>query len=147
MRRVLIVAVAALPWSASGQPRGTSIVEAAPPSQPYDYVVHVQNTYDYRYNPEVREDRILLAKHIVRPFCPTNRVVGEAKFETEIFGLVTGRPDYIVYVKCLNWNHGRLSNLGATKLAGDPDRGAAAQYGNTGCRFGDCPAKPMRVLD
>lgn len=101
-RTLLIVAIAALPWSASGQPRGASTIEAAPPGRPYDYVIHVQNTYDYRYNPEVRGDRILLAKQIVRPFCSRNRIVGEAKFNTEIFGLITGRPAYVVYVKCLS---------------------------------------------
>ena len=101
-RRLLIIAMAAaLPWPASGQPRGASTIEAAPPGQPYDYVVHVQNTYDYRYNPELRDDRILLARQIVRPFCSKNRIVGEAKFKTEIFGLITGRPEYVVYVKCL----------------------------------------------
>jgi hypothetical protein len=77
------------------------MIEAAPPGQSYDYVVHVRNTYDYRYNPQVRDDRILLAKQIVRPFCARNRIVGEAKFNTEIFGLVTGKPDCVVYLKCL----------------------------------------------
>ena len=101
-RRLLIVAIAALPWSASGQPRGASTIEAAPPGRPYDYVVRVQNTYDYRYNPEVRDDRILLARQIVKPFCSRSLIVGETKFETEIFGLITGRPAYIVYVKCLS---------------------------------------------
>lgn len=101
-RRLLIIAIAGLPWSASGQPRGASTIEAAPPGQAYDYVIHLENTYDYRYNPQVRNDRILLAKQIVRPFCSKNRIVGEAKFNTEIFGLITGRPDYVVYVKCLS---------------------------------------------
>jgi hypothetical protein len=101
-RRLLFIAIAALPWSASGQPRGASTIEAAPPGQPYDYLIHVENTYDYRYNPHVRDDRILLAKQIVKPFCSRNRVVGEAKFNTEIFGLITGRLEYVVYVKCLS---------------------------------------------
>ena len=39
---------------------------------------------------------------IVKPFCSKSRIVGEAKFNTEIFGLLTGRPDYVVYVKCLH---------------------------------------------
>jgi hypothetical protein len=101
-RRLLIIAIAALPSSAFSQPRGASMIEAAPPGRPYDYVVHVQNTYDYRYNPQLRDDRILLAKQIARPFCSRNRIVGEAKFDTEIFGLITGRPEYVVYVKCLS---------------------------------------------
>ncbi|MBV9559199.1 MAG: hypothetical protein JOY90_01860 [Bradyrhizobium sp.] len=98
----MIIVIAALFSSASGQPRGTTTFEAAPPGELYDYIVHVQNTYDYRYNPEVRNDRILLAKQIVRPFCARNRIVGEAKVNTEIFGVMTGRPDYVVYVKCIH---------------------------------------------
>ena len=99
-RRLLVIATAAFPCSAFGQPQGDSIIEAAPPGQPYDYVIHVQNTYDYGYNPQVRDDRFLLAKRIVRPFCNKARIIGDAKFKTEIFGLITGKPDYVVYVKC-----------------------------------------------
>jgi hypothetical protein len=101
-RKLLIVAIVTLPWPACAQARAASTIEAAPPGQTYDYVVHAQNTYDYRYNPEVREDRILLARQIVRKFCSKNQIVGESKRETEIFGLITGRPDYRVYVKCLS---------------------------------------------
>ena len=91
-----------LPWSVSADtPHGGSTIEAARPGAGYDYVIHVQNTYDYKYNPEVRADRILLAKQIVRPFCSRNQIVGEDKFKTEIFGIKPGKPDYVVYVKCL----------------------------------------------
>jgi len=82
-------------------PHGGSTIEAAGAGAAYDYVIHVQNTYDYKYNPQVRADRILLAKQIVRPFCSRNRIVGEDKVKTEIFGIKPGKPDYIVYVKCL----------------------------------------------
>lgn len=85
-----------------GQQRSAFTIEAAPAGQPYDFFVHVQNTNGYRYNPQVHDDRILLAKKIVRPFCSKSRIVGEARFDTEIFGLITGRPDYVVYVKCLS---------------------------------------------
>jgi len=98
--RGLIVAIAVLPWSALGQSPGVSTIEAAPPGQPYDYLVHVPNTYDYRYNPQVREDRIVQAKKIVKRVCSRSRIVGEASFDTGIFGLTTARPDYVVYVKC-----------------------------------------------
>jgi hypothetical protein len=97
---LMFVSSLVLPWSATALPRGTSTIEAAPPGRSYDYIVHVQNTYDYRYNPEVREDRVLLARQIVKPFCRKSQIVGEAKFETEIFGLTTGKPHYVVYVKC-----------------------------------------------
>ena len=100
-RTLLGAALAALPWSACAQSLGGSIIQAAPADQPYDYIVHVKNTYGYRYNPEVRDDRISLATQIVGQFCSKMQIVGEAKFKTEIFGLVTGKPDYVVYVKCL----------------------------------------------
>ena len=104
-RATLLTAAAialALPESASADtPHGGSTIERAAAGAGYDYVIHVQNTYDYKYNPEVRADRILLAKQIVRPFCSRNQIVGEDKVKTEIFGIKPGKPDYIVYVKCL----------------------------------------------
>jgi len=103
--RLAAIAVAVLMLSCpayADTPRGASTIEAASPGAFYDYIIHVQNTYDYRYNPTVREDRMYLARQIVRPFCPKNRIVGENKFETEIFGIKPGKPDYVVYVKCLS---------------------------------------------
>jgi hypothetical protein len=82
-------------------PHGGSTIERAGAGAGYDYVIHVQNTYDYKYNPEVRADRILLAKQIVRPFCSRNQIVGEDKIKTEIFAIKPGKPDYVVYVKCM----------------------------------------------
>jgi hypothetical protein len=101
----LLIAAAialALPGAAfADTPHGGSTIEAAGAGAGYDYVIHVQNTYDYKYNPQVRADRILLAKQIVRPFCSRNQIVGEDKAKTEIFGIKPGKPDYIVYVKCM----------------------------------------------
>ena len=101
--QVIAAAIAlALPRIASADtPHGGSTIERAGAGAGYDYVIHVQNTYDYKYNPEVRADRILLAKQIVRPFCSRNQIVGEDKVKTEIFGIKPGKPDYIVYVKCM----------------------------------------------
>ncbi|MBV9532027.1 MAG: hypothetical protein JO283_13390 [Bradyrhizobium sp.] len=103
--RLVVVGFVALllPWPAVAEPpRGASTIQAARLGAGYDYVIHVQNTYDYRYNPEVRADRLLLARQIVKPFCPKNQIVGEDKFKTEIFGIKPGKPDYVVYVKCLS---------------------------------------------
>jgi hypothetical protein len=100
----LLIATVALALPAAvfaDTPHGGSTIEAAGAGASYDYVIHVQNTYDYKYNPEVRADRILLAKQIVRPFCSRNQIVGEDKLKTEIFGIKPGKPDYIVYVKCM----------------------------------------------
>jgi hypothetical protein len=99
---LIAAAIAVAPGMASADtPHGGSTIAAAAPGAGYDYVIHVQNTYDYKYNPEVRADRILLAKQIVRPFCSRNQIVGEDKVKTEIFGIKPGKPDYVVYVKCL----------------------------------------------
>jgi hypothetical protein len=75
-------------------------VEQASAGQPYDYVVHVQNTYGIGYNPEVREDRNRMALRILRGQCRAPRVVGDDKIITEIWGIGGSRPDYIVLVKC-----------------------------------------------
>jgi hypothetical protein len=104
-KATLLIAAAiilTLPKIASADtPHGGSTIERAGAGAGYDYVIHVQNTYDYKYNPEVRADRILLAKQIVRPFCSRNHIVGEDKVKTEIFGIKPGKPDYVVYVKCM----------------------------------------------
>jgi hypothetical protein len=75
-------------------------VERAPAGKPYDYVVHVQNTYSIGYNPEVREDRNRMALKILKGQCRAGRVVGDNKIVTEIWGITSSRPDYIVLVKC-----------------------------------------------
>jgi hypothetical protein len=97
-----IVSVALLvSWPVSAQPpHGASLIEPARPGVGYDYAVHVKNSYDYKYNPQVREDRFLLARRAIRPFCKRTQIVGENEFKTEIFGIWPGKPDYVVYVKC-----------------------------------------------
>ena len=75
-------------------------VEQASAGKPYDYIVHVQNTYSIGYNPEVREDRYRMAMRSLRGVCRDGWVVGDDKIRTEIFGLISSRPDYVVLVKC-----------------------------------------------
>jgi hypothetical protein len=75
-------------------------VEPASPGLPYDYIVHVLNTYAIGYNPDVREDRNRMALRMLRGQCRAPRVVGDDKIITEIWGITTTRPDYIVLVKC-----------------------------------------------
>ena len=87
----IVSATLLLPWSACAQPpHGASVIEPAAPGAGYDYVVHVKNHFDYKYNPLVREDRFLLARRAVRPFCKNSQIVGENKFSTEIFGIWPG---------------------------------------------------------
>lgn len=75
-------------------------VEQASAGKPYDYIVHVQNTYSIGYNPEVREDRFRLALRSLKGVCRSSRVVGDDKISTQIYGLYSSRPDYVVLVKC-----------------------------------------------
>ena len=75
-------------------------VEPASAGLPYDYVVHVLNTYDIGYNPDVRRDRNRVALRLLRGQCRAPRVVGDDKIITGIWGITSSRPDYIVPVKC-----------------------------------------------
>ena len=80
--------------------RNTVLVEPASSGHPYDYVVHVQNTFSIGYNPLVREDRERMALRALRRQCRAARVVGDNKIITEIWGITSSLPDYIVLVKC-----------------------------------------------
>jgi hypothetical protein len=80
--------------------RGLVRVEQAAAGTPYDYVVHVQNTYGIGYNPEVREDRDRMALRLLKGQCRAGRVVGNDKIITEIWGITSSLPDYVVLVKC-----------------------------------------------
>ena len=80
--------------------RDTVRVEPASSGSSYDYVVHVQNTFDIGYNPEVKEDRYRMALKALRGQCRAARIVGDDKIKTEIWGITSSLPDYIVLVKC-----------------------------------------------
>ena len=93
-----ILLLAVLPgWTDT---RGMVSVVAAAPDKPYDFVVHVRNIPDIKYNPLVREDRNRMALHLVRGECSGGRVVGEDIVNTEIFGITSSPPDYVVLVSC-----------------------------------------------
>jgi hypothetical protein len=95
---VAIFLLAVLPgWTDT---RGIVRVEAAAPGRPYDFVVHVRNIPDIKYNPLVREDRNRMARDLVRGKCPRPRVVGEDIVSTEIYGITSSLPDYVVLVSC-----------------------------------------------
>ena len=80
--------------------RDTVRIEPATSGRPYDYVVHVQNTFSIGYNPLVREDRDRMALRALRGQCRAARVVGEDKIITEIWAITSSLPDYVVLVKC-----------------------------------------------
>jgi hypothetical protein len=94
----IIICLAILPgWT---DMRGAVRVEQASPGQPYDFVVHVRSIPDIKYNPLVREDRRRTALALVKRQCSRGRVVGEDKRITEIWGITSSPPDYIVLVGC-----------------------------------------------
>jgi hypothetical protein len=80
--------------------RGMVRVEAATPDKPYDFVVHVRAIPDIKYNPLVRQDRHRMALDLVRGECAAGRIVGEDIVNTEIYGLTSSLPDYVVLVSC-----------------------------------------------
>jgi hypothetical protein len=80
--------------------RGMVRVDAAAPGKPYDFVVHVRNIPDIKYNPLVREDRHRMALGLVRGECAGSRVVGDDIVSTEIYGITSSLPDYVVLVSC-----------------------------------------------
>src|ERR1700759_2373323 len=100
MMRVLLslLLLAILPgWTDT---RGMVRVDAAAPGAPYDFVVHVRNIPDVKYNPLVAKDRSRMALDLVRGECRGARVVGEDIVNTEIYGLTSSLPDYVVLVSC-----------------------------------------------
>ena len=80
--------------------RGAIRIEQASAGQPYDFVVHVRNIPDIGYNPEVSQDRRRMAVGLLKRQCRGARVTGEDKIKTEIWGITTSLPDYVVYVRC-----------------------------------------------
>jgi hypothetical protein len=99
-----IVVLAILPgWT---DMRGVVRVERAAAGQPYDFVVHVRNIPDIKYNPLVRQDRRRMALALVKQQCPRGWVVGEDTRVTEIWGITSSPPDYIVLVSCARKSSG-----------------------------------------
>jgi hypothetical protein len=80
--------------------RGRVWVQQASAGKPYDFVVHVRNIPDIGYNPEVREDRYRMALKLIGGQCRQAHIVGEDENTTEIRGLTSSPPDYVVLVKC-----------------------------------------------
>jgi hypothetical protein len=100
MVRILlgVLLLAVLPgWTDT---RGMVRVDAAARGAPYDFVVHVRNIPDIKYNPLVAKDRSRMALDLVRGECRGARVVGEDIVNTEIYGLTSSLPDYVVLVSC-----------------------------------------------
>lgn len=83
--------------------REVASVDRASAGKPYDYIVHVRNVPAIGYNPLVKGDRDRMALQTLRGQCGTGRIVGEDKVITEIWGITSSYPDYIVLVKCRNF--------------------------------------------
>jgi hypothetical protein len=78
-------------------------VEQAPAGEPYDYVVHVRNVPAIGYNPLVKRDRDRMALQTLRGQCQAGAIVGDDKVITEIWGITSSYPDYMVLIKCRNF--------------------------------------------
>lgn len=90
--------------SGSAEPRDmireVAVVEQAPAERPYDYIVHVRNVPAIKYNPLVREDRDRMALQTLRGQCLKGRIVGDDEVSTEIWGITSSYPDYVVLISC-----------------------------------------------
>ena len=100
MRRVLLSLLSLTILSGWTDTRGMVRVDAAARGAPYDFVVHVRNIPDIKYNPLVAKDRSRMALDLVRGECRSARVVGEDIVNTEIYGITSSLPDYVVLVSC-----------------------------------------------
>jgi len=100
MTRFLLSVVLLVVLAGWTDTRGMVRVDAATPGAPYDFAVHVRNIPDIKYNPLVREDRNRMARDLVRGECRHARVVGEDVVNTEVYGITSSLPDYIVLVSC-----------------------------------------------
>jgi hypothetical protein len=80
--------------------RGQIRIEPAGAGKPYDFVVHVRNIPEIGYNPVVDSDRRHMALKLLRQQCRAAHVVGEDTIKTEIWGITSSPPDYVVLVRC-----------------------------------------------
>jgi len=79
---------------------GVVRVEQASAGKPYDFAVHVKNSAEIGYNPEVSSDRAGMALALVKRYCRAPHVVGQQTVITEIYGITSSKPDYVVFVSC-----------------------------------------------
>ncbi|WEO73822.1 hypothetical protein [Agrobacterium vitis] len=65
-----------------------------------DYAVHLRNTIDFGYDPDVKANREKFALGILKKQCPTGKIVNENVIVTGTY--LSGSPSrvYTVYVKC-----------------------------------------------
>jgi hypothetical protein len=90
--------------SGSAEPRDlireVAVAEQAPAERPYDYIVHVRNVPAIGYNPLVKEDRDRMALRTLRGQCRAGRIAGDHEVSTEIWGITSSYPDYVVLITC-----------------------------------------------
>jgi hypothetical protein len=97
---MLLLAILTGSAEARDMVREVAGVEQAPAGQPYDYIVHVRNIPAIGYTPQVKADRDRMALRSLRRQCRSGRIVGDDKIDTEILGITSSYPDYIVLVNC-----------------------------------------------
>jgi hypothetical protein len=97
---LVLVAIFSGSAAARDMVREVAGVERAPAGQPYDYIVHVRNVPAIGYTPQVKADRDHMALRSLRGQCRAGRIVGDDRIDTEILGITSSYPDYIVRVNC-----------------------------------------------
>jgi hypothetical protein len=80
--------------------RGVIRIEQATAGATYNLIVHVKNIPDYDYNPKLPTDRAQMAAKLIRGQCPHAELVGQQTINTEIYGITSSKPDYVVFVRC-----------------------------------------------
>ena len=80
------VVCAPLIFRGLGRLRRCARDQAAAGPKPYDFVVHVKNSAEIRYDPKVSSDRAGMAVALVKRYCHAPRVVvGQEKIISEIY--------------------------------------------------------------
>jgi hypothetical protein len=100
MKVVSAIIIFSIAFAGSAEVRGTVRVEQVSAGKPYHFVVHVKNSDEIGYNPEVSSDRAGMALALVKRNCPASHVVGQQTVITEIYGITSSKPDYLVFVSC-----------------------------------------------
>ena|ERR1700761_6378722 len=100
MRAICPLVGLSVALAACADARGLVRVDQAAAGQPYDFVVHVKNSAEIGYNPDVASDRASMAMSLVKRYCRRPRVVGQQTIVTEIYGITSSKPDLLVFVSC-----------------------------------------------
>ena len=99
MKTFGVLAISVLLTGCAGT-RGDVLIEQADAGKPYNFIVHVKSVAETGYDPEISSDRAEMALRSVKSQCPRGYVVRQETINTEIYGVTSSKPDYVVLVRC-----------------------------------------------